>query len=307
MTYTALTFPSDGVTCAGRFYPGAAQSPFDDDGRRPVVIMAHGFGGTVDSGLDPFAQAFADAGLAVLAFDYRGFGASQGSPRQRIRLADQAQDYSSAIAAAAAQPGVDPERIVLWGVSMSGGTVVQVAAGRTDVAAVIALAPLVNGLAAGVHAYPQSGVRAMARSAAAGMRSAVAGRLGRAGTLMPIVGRPGENAALTAPGFYEAYTAIAGPTWRNEVDATVGLEIGGLNVNKAAAAVTAPVLVQIADLDQGAPPQAAAKTAFKARAQVRHYPCDHFDVFAPNDWFAPAVAHQLAFLTRQLAPAAAHR
>ena len=45
----------------------------------PVVVMGHGFGGTKDSGLEPFADRLSRAGLDVLAFDYRGFGASEGS------------------------------------------------------------------------------------------------------------------------------------------------------------------------------------------------------------------------------------
>ena len=49
------------------------------DAGRPVVVMAHGLGGTKDSGLEPFAEALAAAGLDVLAFDYRGFGASSGT------------------------------------------------------------------------------------------------------------------------------------------------------------------------------------------------------------------------------------
>ena len=46
-------------------------------------------------------------------------------------------------------------------------------------------------------------------------------------------------------------------------------------------------------------------TAFAARAEVRHYPCDHFDVFAGGDWFDHVVEHQIAFLARHLAGATA--
>ena len=71
--------------------------------------------------------------------------------------------------------------------------------------------------------------------------------------------------------------------------------------SKAAERITAPVLMQIADHDRGVPPQAAASAAFKAHAEVRHYPCDHFDIFAGHEWFEPAVKHQISFLTRHLA------
>ena len=60
--------------------------------------------------------------------------------------------------------------------------------------------------------------------------------------------------------------------------------------------------MQIADFDRSAPPHAAAKAAFRGRAQVRHYPCDHFDVWPGKDWFDAALAHQVHFLTRTLTP-----
>ncbi|MCG7631515.1 lysophospholipase [Gordonia McavH-238-E] len=298
---TTVRFSSSDAECDAWFLPGAASSPFEVDGTRPVVVMAHGFAGTKDSGLGPYAQRFAEAGLAVLAFDYRGFGLSGGEPRQQISLERQADDYRAAIVAAKKQPGVDPGRIILWGVSQSGGHALTVAADREDVAAVIAVIPFVNGPAAGRVAYAQNGGAAIAKSTATAVASAVSRRLGRAPRMMRVVGQPGDTgAALTAPGYQESYQAIAGPSWRNEVDASVGLEIGGFRADKYAHRVSAPVLFQIADFDSVAPPYAASKTAFKARAEVRHYPCDHFDVFAGNDWFEPCVKHEIGFLTRHL-------
>lgn len=301
LTRRELSFYSAGIRCDAWFFPGATDSPFDGPEGRPVVVMAHGFCGTKDSGLQPFAERLADAGLAVLAFDYRGFGASDGDPRQVISLAGQADDFRAAIGCAASQPGVDENRIVLWGLSLSGGHAFIVAEGRADVCAVISVVPMVNGLAAGWHNREHVGARGMLRSTIAGIGSAIAARTGRSGTLLPAVGPPGSNATLTAPGFEEAYRAIAGPTWRNEVDASVGLQLGGFRADRAASAlVDIPVLVQIADFDQAVPAQAAAKAAFAARAEVRHYPCDHFDIFAGRDWFGPTVEDQLFFLTRVL-------
>lgn len=66
--------------------------------------------------------------------------------------------------------------------------------------------------------------------------------------------------------------------------------------------------MQIADLDQSAPPAPALAAAGRAeRSEVRHYPCDHFDIYPGRPWHEAAVAHQLAFLQRHLAvrPAAA--
>jgi uncharacterized protein len=290
-----ITFLSGGVECRAWHYGGEGDALATDAGR-PVVVMAHGLAGTVDSGLEPFAEALAGAGLDVLAFDYRGFGASAGEPRQTVSMAGQLDDYRAAMVAAARLPGVDPRRLVLWGVSLAGGHVIAAAAGRSDVAAVVALTPLVDGLAAGRYAFSTHAPSEILRSTVAGFRS----KLGRP-VMMPVVAPPGRLGALTLDGAMEDYLAIAGPTWVNEVDATVGMELGGHRPIKSAGEVSCPALFQVADFDRSAPPQSSMKAAFAARAQVRHYPCDHFDVYAGKEWHGAVVAHQVAFLTRVLA------
>jgi alpha-beta hydrolase superfamily lysophospholipase len=79
--------------------------------------MAHGFGGTRDCGLLPYAEGFAAAGLDVLLFDYRGFGDSSGSPRQLVSHRRQRQDYHAAIAAwtlSASCFGARRTPVVMW-------------------------------------------------------------------------------------------------------------------------------------------------------------------------------------------------
>ncbi|MCV7383060.1 alpha/beta hydrolase [Mycolicibacter longobardus] len=297
---TTVRFDSGGTTCVGQFLAAAGNQD-----AAPIVVLGHGFGGTVDSGLIPFAERLSAAGFAAFAFDYRYFGASGGQPRQRISMQEQVADFRAACAAAAGQPGVDPQRVVAWGVSLAGGHVFEVAA-TMGVAAAIALTPLVSGPAAAVAALPHHRPSTLLRSTATGWRSTLAQRLGREPATIPLVGRPGELATLTAEGYYEAYTAMAGPTWRNEIDAQVGVQLGGYRpAAKHAEAISCPMLVQIADFDRGAPPQAAAKAAFAAHAEVRHYPCDHFDVFPGGQWFDHVADHQIAFLTRHLLGATA--
>jgi uncharacterized protein len=300
MTPETVTFDSHGILCEAWHLP-AAHDGLATTAGRPVVVMAHGLGGTKDSSLLPFAEAFAAAGLDALVFDYRGFGTSSGTPRQVVSLTAQVDDYRAAMRAAAALPGVDPRRLVLWGISLAGGHVLSAAAGRDDVAAVVAAVPLVDGLAAARHAFASYPARQIARSSALGIGSRLSRARGRGPRMMPIVARPGEAGAFTLPGAYEDYLAIAGPTWRNEIAADVSLELGSRRPYKDAADVRCPVLVQIADFDLSAPPQASAKAAFRARAEVRHYPCDHFDLFPGKEWHEPAVAHAVSFLSRRLA------
>ncbi|BBX45672.1 alpha/beta hydrolase [Mycobacterium cookii] len=260
--------------------------------------MAHGIAGTKDSGLEPFAERLSDAGVDVLAFDYRGFGASKGQPRQTVSVVGQLDDYRAAVAAAQRLPDVDANKVILWGVSFSGGHVLRVAADRDDIAAVIALTPLTSGLATGRLAVAQRDLISGMRWTAAGVKGRIAAAMGGSPTLMPVVGKPGEAGALTLPGAYENYLAMAGPTWRNEIDAGVGLQLARVRSSSAARRLRCPLLVQIADFDRFVPAGSVAKVAERGRAQVHHYPCDHFDVWPGHDWFDKVVDHQVAFIGR---------
>ncbi len=295
-----ITFSSDGDRC-GAWHLPALDDRFDADGARPCVVMAHGFGGTRDTGLLGYAEGFAAAGLDVLVFDYRGFGTSAGSPRQRASYRHQRADYHAAIAAARDLPGVDPERIVLWGTSYSGGHVVPVAVADGRVAAIVSLTPAMDGLAA-LLAIARAHPTALLRLAAHGLRDVVRALLGRPAHHVRIVGEPGSTAMITAAGALEGYHALAGPTWRNEVCARAALEVAFNRPGRAASRVRAPMLVQVGEDDAVAPPSAARSAAAKAGgyAHVRHYPVDHFDVYE-GPWQAKVLADQVDFLTDQLA------
>jgi fermentation-respiration switch protein FrsA (DUF1100 family) len=242
--------------------------------------MAHGFGGTKDAGLQAFAERISSAGVDVLAFDFRGFGASDGEPRQSISIKRQIEDYHAAVDAGKTLPGVDPARVAIWGTSLSGGHVFHVAADRTDVAA---------------------GIGTAVRWTALGIASRISLARGGAAKLMPLVSRPGEPGALALDGAFESYTAMAGPTWRNEVDVAVGFELGTIRTTSAAKRLKSRILVQIADFDRYVPAESIVKTAVHGRAEVHHYPCDHFDVWPGHDWFEKATTDQVAFLRRALA------
>ncbi len=312
MTRTTFSFDSAGVRCAGTHVApvvevrGALATSLETTGA-PVVVLAHGLAGTQDAGMWPFAEAFAEAGLHSVTFDYRGFGASEGEPRQVVSLAGQIADLHAAVDTAKELPGVDPSRVVLWGISLGGGHVVSAAAERDDVAAVVSAVPMVDGLAAARLATRHHSARQLLGSTGRGIASAVRRRAGLGPALIPVVARPGEVGALTLDGAYEDYLAIAGPTWRNEVAADVVMELGTRAPAKAAGSLRVPWLVQVADFDRSAPPHATMKAAFAGRAEVRHYPGDHFDLFAGKPFHEAAVAHALHFVRRHVGVPAAER
>jgi fermentation-respiration switch protein FrsA (DUF1100 family) len=170
------------------------------------------------------------------------------------------------------------------------------------VAAVIGMTPLTSGLAASRAAVAHRDVASALRWTLAGVKSRVAVAAGRAPTLMPLAAKPGEAGALALDGAYDSYHAIAGPTWRNEVDSAIGMELVQIRTGAAAKALKCPVLIQIADFDRFVPANSVMKTAVQARAQVHHYPCDHFDVWPGHDWFDTAAEDQVKFLARTLGP-----
>ncbi|MFD4511631.1 alpha/beta hydrolase [Streptomyces sp. NPDC058457] len=283
-------FLSGGTRCAAWHYTSG------DGDRRPCVVMAHAFGCTRDSGLELYAQQFAAAGYDVLLFDFRHLGASDGEPRQLVNPKDQLEDFRAAVAHARRLPGVDSEKIVLWGMSLAGGHVLTVAVEDPRIAAVISVVGGVDMVASSLMSLRRDGPVSMARLSALAMRDAAAALRGKPPVYVPIAGAPGSTAFMTAPGAAEAIEAIAGPTFRNEVGARAALMMSAVRPGRLAKDLTCPVLFQIADLDQTGPPQAIAKAAFAAagRARVRHYPCDHLDALGSHR--AVVAAHQVEFL-----------
>jgi len=109
--------------------------------------------------LSQYEQAFANAGIATLAFDYRYTGASDGMPRQRITMRRQHSDVLAAINYLRNTPGIDASRVALWGTRLGAMHALRVAAEDRDMAAVVVQCPIVYGTGAALR----SGIRPMLR------------------------------------------------------------------------------------------------------------------------------------------------
>ncbi len=136
-----VEFQSQGVTCRGLFVRPSAGAP------APLIVLGHGLGGVYEMGLEAYARRFADAGYAALTFDYRRFGRSDGHPRHLLVRKHQQQDFEAAVDFGKRLDGVDPTRLVLWGTSLGGGHVIDIASRRRDVTASIIQAPFTDGVA----------------------------------------------------------------------------------------------------------------------------------------------------------------
>ncbi len=300
-----VEFFSGGIRCSGVHIRGEGDAFADGEGRRPCVVLGNGFAATVDSGLEPYVERFAAAGVDALAFDYRHFGSSDGEPRQLVSIPGQLADYAAAIAFARSLDGVDPDRIVAWGSSYSGGHVVAVAVADGRIAAAIAQVPLMDGMAGLINVARYAGFGHLARLTFAGLRDVAASLRGRPPVTVPVVGPPGSVAVMTAPDSEPGYRSIAGPSWRNEAAARVVLRTSSYRPGLQADRLPCPILVQIADRDTVAPVKAAQDAAWRAtgRGEVRIYPIGHFDIYT-GEPFEQAISDQLHFLRRHVGPPA---
>ncbi len=80
--------------------------------------------------------------MAVLLYDHRNFGKSEGEPRQEINPWIQCRGYRDAINYVEKLNDIDPNRIALWGDSYTGGQVIILGAIDERVKAIVAQVPV---------------------------------------------------------------------------------------------------------------------------------------------------------------------
>jgi dienelactone hydrolase len=264
----------------------------------PLLVMAHGLGAVRTMRLDAYAERFSAAGYACLVFDYRNFGDSGGSPRQVLDVGMQLDDWAAAIAYAKTLPGIDSDRIALWGTSFAGGHVIAAAARAPGVAAVVSQCPFTDGIASARVLKPgifaRIAVRAMADLAAA-LRK-------KPPVMVPEAGHPGEVALMTTPDAYPGYLRLVpeGSTLRNEVAARFALQLPRYRPGRLAGKVTCPILFCVCTDDSVAPAAPTQRLVARApRGEIKSYPAGHFDIYV-GDAFERVIADQIAFLDTRL-------
>ncbi len=115
-------------------------------GRMAFVVQGPGWLGLADAKLyEPYHAAFTDAGFAVLIFDYRGFGESEGD-RGTLSPALQLEDWRNALAYMRGRSDMDGERAAVFGSGgTGGGNAVAVAGLEPGVRATISQVPVADG------------------------------------------------------------------------------------------------------------------------------------------------------------------
>jgi cephalosporin-C deacetylase-like acetyl esterase len=169
VTSKSIVYYSDGTACYGKiFYP----KDFSAQGKTAGVVLGQGWA-RFHFSIEKYAARFAERGLVALAIDYRGWGSSDGFvslahqttggdehrddkhitetrtdvviKRTRLIPLKQVEDYRNAISFLQGEPGVDPERIGVWGSSFAGGHGISVAGMDARVKAVAIQVPAISG------------------------------------------------------------------------------------------------------------------------------------------------------------------
>ncbi|MFC9995965.1 alpha/beta hydrolase [Nocardia sp. NPDC127526] len=295
MERVEVGFPSGGDECAGWLYlPDGPPRP------RPLVVMGHGLGADREMGLDRYARRFAMAGMAVLVFDYRGFGASGGEPRQVINIARQREDWHAAIAYARTVRGIDATRIALWGSSFGGGHVLSVAPDDHYIAAVVAQCPFTSGWSSAMAKGPIS----LTKTGTIALTDLIIGPIIRKPIKARLAGKKHSAALMSAADVPEGFGRLAEESsqYRPKVAARVGVSTIFDSPARRTKDIKAPVFYAICDNDTVAPAGPTLKAAERTKhAVVKRYPIGHFDIYF-DDWFEKAVFDQTEFLSAVLRP-----
>jgi dienelactone hydrolase len=176
VTFRDVTYYTDDVACYAKvFFP----KNYDAKGKTPGIVLGQGWAGTHFS-IEKYAARFAERGLVAMAIDYRGWGWCNGFvvqpklqadtrwniqekwneldakrvvqtnadvkiKRTRLIPMKQVEDYRNAISFLQGEPGVDPDRIGIWGSSFAGGNSIVVAALDARVKAISIQVPAIAG------------------------------------------------------------------------------------------------------------------------------------------------------------------
>jgi pimeloyl-ACP methyl ester carboxylesterase len=297
-----VAFPSEGAMLRGLLFLPESQSK-----RPPLVIMAHGTSATVTMVADKYAEAFSRAGLAVLLYDHRNFGRSEGEPRQEINPWIQCRGYRDALNFAERLDSIDPERIALWGDSYTGGQVIVVGAIEPRVKVIVAQVPVFGAEPPAVE--PNTANFDLIKEALS--RGDVGG--GSPETTvgpMPVVssdqvGTPSLLKPIQAFRWFIDYGGRAGTRWDNRVTRVLPATPVPFHPTLCAPFVKAPTLLMVAPEDEMMHANyAVAKQAYELIPGPKQWydiAGGHFGLlYFPSDLFDEASRVQTEFLKKWL-------
>ena len=129
-----ITFPSQTIKIAGTLYYPEGKAPY------PAIVVVHPASGgeRTDPFYDHLRSAPPEQGFAVLIFDRRGSGASEGD-FATADFEDLAADVVAGVEYLQSRPDIHPDRIGLHGTSQGAWIAPIAAARKPDIACIVAV------------------------------------------------------------------------------------------------------------------------------------------------------------------------
>ena len=129
-----ITFPNQTIKIAGTLYYPDGKAPY------PAIVVVHPASGgeRTDPFYDHLRSALPEHGIAVLIFDRRGSGASEGD-FATADFEDLAADVIAGVEYLQSRPDIHPDRIGLHGTSQGAWIAPIAAARKPDIACIVAV------------------------------------------------------------------------------------------------------------------------------------------------------------------------
>ena len=279
-----VDFYSKGTRCSAWFYVP------ETDEKCPVIVMAHGLGGTREMRLYEYAEKFAENGYACFLFDYRNYGASDGNKRQLINVKMQLKDWNNAIEFVKKDSRVKGDKLLLFGSSFSGGHVTWLSAHRNDILGAIAQCPYTDTIAT----IKEVGLCYILKRAPFVIADLLTCITGYHPVMLKLSTYKGELAFMEAD---EKTTQdfLGNAEFINKAPARTLLEFLKYSPGKYFSKITTPIYVAACSKDTLAPAEKTLELARNAKKSIcKKYDCGHFEIYC-NEFFEEAINDYIVF------------
>ena len=295
-----VTFASEGDTLVGTLFlpPSYAAGT-----RLPLVVVTGSWTTVKEQMPAVYARRLAARGYAALTFDFRGFGESQGAPREYESPARKSVDIRNAAAFARTLPVVDGERVGGLAVCASAGYMARAIADGAPLRAFVTVAAWLHdpGTVGQVYGGAEGVAERLALAAAARARYERTGVVDAA-DYVAAYDPAGHGAAMFFPvDYYARPERGAVPQWANRFPVMAWADWLTYDALAAAPGVAVPTLLVHSD-DSAYPDNvrrfhaalAGPKGLFWTQGQ-------HIDFYDRDPFVATAVAAAADHFSRALA------
>lgn len=275
------------VIAADFYHPETSKAP-------PVILMAHGLAGLRQL-LALHAQKFAQAGYAVVLFDYRYWGGSTGRPRELISISQQLQDWRTMIHHVSQRHSVDGKKLILWGTGLSAGHILHLAHEFDVVRAALLQVPFLDGTEY-AKLYP---LPLLTKGLKLSSQDYMAAKVARQPIRLPVVDAEGLS-LIPCPVAQQDWHQLLPDDlyWSGQVPARIFFKLLRYRPILELAKIDIPLLWLGAKYDSLSSAEIARQaTKLNAHIEYHEWEMQHFDLFkAP--YLQQALTTQLAFLHR---------